>query len=191
MIERLYLILNKYTKLSGLISGGFLCFSLFAFLGCTEKKASDFEAYSGPVMEIEDVSGRFSDSAKLQFKFTSAKQLQFENEDERYPKGLYLESYDKEEKLQTSLKADYAFKDADKNLWHITKNVVLTNYKENQTLETEELFWLPEQGRVFTEIDVKITTPDQILTGVGLNAKDDFSEYEIMRPQSVIFVEQE
>ncbi len=191
MIEEFHFILKKYSKLSGFISGGFLCFSLFVVSACTEKTVSDYEPYTGPVMEIQDVSGRFSDSAKLQFKFTSAEQLKFENEDERYPKGLYLESFDKEENLQTSLKSDYAFKDADKNLWHITKHVVLTNYKENQTLETEELFWLPEEGRVFTEIDVKITTPDQILTGVGLTAKDDFSEYEIMRPQSIIFVEQE
>jgi len=41
------------------------------------------------------------------------------------------------------------------------------------------LNWNKESEEIYTEVDVKITDEYQIITGTGLTANQDFSEYTI------------
>ena len=61
----------------------------------------------------------------------------------------------------------------------------MTNAESGETLNTEELHWNTSKGDVFTDKFVRIETEDQILTGVGLTAKQDFSRYVIKNPQGI------
>ena len=53
------------------------------------------------------------------------------------------------------------------------------NIKNNERLNTEELFWNPTDEEIYTEKFVRIETEDQILLGQGLTADQDFSTYKI------------
>jgi LPS export ABC transporter protein LptC len=60
----------------------------------------------------------------------------------------------------------------------VNEQVVFTNIK-GERLETEELTWEQDSGRVFTDRPVKITRSRDVLYGQGLDASEDFSRYTI------------
>ena len=61
--------------------------------------------------------------------------------------------------------------------------------ENEETLKTEELFWDPNAGDVSTEKFVKIETPEEIITGTGLKAKQDFSSWSINQPEGIFVIE--
>lgn len=184
LLHKLKLNLSK--KATSVLGVAFL--ALLFLNSCKFEEDKIGALYEGPLVEIKNVSGQFSDSAMLQFKYKTPLQLKLKNEDEIYPNGIIFDSY-KDGELETHLESDYAYHFKEDGKWEIKKNVKLKNYQENQTLETEELFWNPNSHQVWSDVAVKIVTPEQQLNGVGLKAKDDFSKYEILKPTSVFFID--
>jgi len=180
--------LNRFIQKKATSVLGVAFLALVILNSCKFEEDKIGAKYEGPLVEIKNASGRFSDSAMLKFTYKTPLQHKLQNEDEIYPNGIILDSY-KNGKLETHLESDYAYHYKEDGRWEIKKNVKLKNYEENQTLETEELFWNPNSHQVWSDVDVKIITPDQQLNGVGLKAKDDFSKYEILKPTSVFFIE--
>jgi len=56
------------------------------------------------------------------------------------------------------------------------------------TLETSELIWNESIQKFFTEKPVKITTPQEVLFGEGMEANRDFTWYHIMHPKGTVQV---
>ena len=96
-----------------------------------------------------------------------------------------LEFYNKDGAITATLRSNYAYFTFEDQLWRLEGAVKLTNAESGETLNTEELHWNTREGNVFTEKFVRIETEDQILTGVGLTAKQDFSRYVIKNPQGI------
>jgi len=55
-------------------------------------------------------------------------------------------------------------------------------------LNTEELIWNESIQKFFTEKPVKITTPTEVLYGIGMEANRDFSWYRIIHPKGTVDV---
>ncbi|WP_266203663.1 LPS export ABC transporter periplasmic protein LptC [Pontibacter kalidii] len=153
----------------------------FAGFGCEReiKDPDEEERYTGPTVENHDVTTLYSDSAKLLMKLQAPVQQEFESGDGIFPEGFYVEFYDKEGKLESTLRGNYGKQDTRTNLYYARGNVVVDNLKKKEKLETEELFWDRRKARIYTDKFVKITTPEEILTGKGLTANQDLSRYSI------------
>lgn len=161
------------------------------FYSCKEVKKIDFEPYVGPVVISDTIEGTFTDSANVQFFLKTPQQVRFQSEDEEFPNGLYLEFFNNKHQKETTLKARYGYYTKKENKWFVKDSVVLINLLENRKLETEELYWKPAEQRVYNDKFVRITTDDQLLTGTGLEAKDDFSDYEIKNPEMIKYIGEE
>ena len=74
--------------------------------------------------------------------------------------------------------------------WKVEGNVILENLQNKESLNTEQLFWNPVTGRVHTEKFVRIERADEILTGTGLTATQDFSSYIIKKPEGTFNLEE-
>lgn len=163
-----------------------VAFVLFLFLcSCAEKEQTEeVKTYTGPMLISENVDVLYTDSAKVKFKMQAAKQIKLQNEDEDFPNGIYLEFFDDEEIKESTLISKYAHFDKQENRWFVKGDVVLNNFARNRILRSEELYWSSEKGEVWcdTTVRVIVETPDQVLYGKGLKAKDDFSDYEIYKP---------
>jgi len=143
----------------------------------------EYEAYNGPIRILNNSVIEHSDSGIIRGKLLTIELFEFESGDRELPKGGYVEFYDKNGDITGSLKSDYGFFTKEKDEWKVEGNVQLQNADSGETLYTEELFWKPSEERVFTDKFVRIETDDQILTGIGLTAKQDFSRYVIKNPQ--------
>ena len=71
----------------------------------------------------------------------------------------------------------------------VTDSVVVNQILKQETLFTEELNWLQAEKKVHTDKNVTIQTPDELLKGEGLDAKQDFSWYRILKPTGAFPIE--
>lgn len=161
--------------------------------GCTDElQDPDKEVkYTGPLIENKDVVTLYSDSAKLLVKLQAPLQQEFENGDGVFPKGLYVEFYEKPGQMTSTLKANYAKQDRNKDLYLAKGNVVVKNLQKQEMLETEELYWNKNKQEIYTDKFVKITTAEEVITGKGLRANQDFSRYSITKVTGTFSLKEE
>lgn len=168
-----------------------LIIALFASCSNTEQEIGDVKPYEGPINEAEDMVLFRSETATLRVKLITPHFQEFANGNKKFPKGLYMEFYDEDGMMTSTLKADEAQYFSEEDHWRGRGDVVIRNIENEQQLNTEELYWKPSEERMYTDKFVKISLPDQVLYGKGLEAKQDFSEYTIKQPEGEFYVDEE
>jgi lipopolysaccharide export system protein LptC len=103
------------------------------------------------------------------------------------PEGLYLEFFNDSNKVKTTLKANYGIRYEETKKTEVKYKVVVTN-ANGEILNTEQLFWDEATRKIYTKEFVKITTKKEVLTGTGLVADENFSEWEINNISGTISV---
>jgi LPS export ABC transporter protein LptC len=166
-------------------SGILLLLVLLSFCKSSVEDIKKKVVYNGPVAETTNVNTLYSDSARLQIKLSAPLQLQYENQDGIYPKGIYMTFFDRNGKVTNTVRANYGKYDKQKDQYFIRGNVVLENAVKKETLRTEELFWEKNTRKIHTDKFVTIQTETDILKGHGLTANQDFSNYKILKPTGV------
>lgn len=151
---------------------------------CTDaqEQLDEREVYQGAFYQVADLKMWYSDSAVVRLMVKAAKMQEFENGDQEYPEGLYVEFYDKDTVITSILEADQAFYTKETDEYRGVGNVKLESIKNKQKLSTEELFWNVKDKQVYTDKFVIIETEEDVLHGQGLTAAQDFSSYRILKP---------
>tara|TARA_Y100000590_G_scaffold429479_1_gene542087 strand:+ start:227 stop:775 length:549 start_codon:yes stop_codon:yes gene_type:complete len=173
----------------------FFIWAIIALLGfsgfsCEDKKdVLNLPVFEGPLLSMDSIYTKMSDSARIRVILKAPKQNNFESGDREWPKGLFLEYLDKDGTILSTFKADVVHYSAKDNLYKAEGNVVVTNTETGDELNTEELFWDPTKEEFFTERFVTIEADDELHKGEGLRADQDFSSYKILRPQGTIYLE--
>lgn len=106
-----------------------------------------------------------------------------------FTEGLKVAFYNGR-KNTSNLTADYGENHEQKKELIVSGNVLFINDKGEQ-LETEELIWFEKTAKIIAEDWIKITTPNEIITGYGLEADEDFSNYTISNISGIVNVEDE
>lgn len=165
--------------------------SVFIFSACEDDNAAktEFEAYTGPIMEVDSVTILYSDSAVVRVKVNAPKQMEFENGDKEFPNTIFIEFYEPDGTLSSTLEAKTAYYTKETDTYRAEGDVEVIGYLEPQKMNSEELYWAPQKEEIYTEKFVRIETEDQISTGTGLIAKQDFSSYRILNPTGTIYLE--
>ncbi|WP_044173145.1 LPS export ABC transporter periplasmic protein LptC [Flectobacillus major] len=153
-----------------------------------EEKVSKREIYNGPISELHGINMSYTDSARVVVKMSTETQLTLQNEDKVYPKEVRIFFFDKMGNNTTTLRGDSARFVRAKNLYHIMGRVLINNQVKHETLQTDELFWNPDFKKVYTDKPVDVTTPEQVLHGVGMDANQDFTEYTLRKVKGVVRV---
>jgi LPS export ABC transporter protein LptC len=167
------------------LSGLLILLVLLSFCKPSVKEIKKKVVYKGPMAETTNVSTLYSDSARLQIKLTAPLQLQYENQDGIYPKGIHMTFYDRKGQVTNTVRANFGKYDKQKDQYFIRGNVVLDNAVKKETLRTEELFWDKQTRKIHTDKFVTIQTETDILKGTGLTANQDFSDYKILKPTGI------
>lgn len=105
-----------------------------------------------------------------------------------FPDGLLVKFYD-QLTLISILKADYAENDDANQIIKVSGNVYMENSK-NEIMETQELLWDMRAKKVSTDKAIKIRTPDNIITGIGFDSNEDFSNYTIRKVSGTVAVDE-
>lgn len=162
------------------------------FISCQEDvdtKSETTQEYTGPIMEIENLTVTLSDSGRTTIKLTTPKQLKLKNEDEIYPKTVYVTFYDKNGVQYSTLRGDSARFYKETNQYVITGNVFFFNRLAQQSMSSELINWNPLTRKISTDKRITINTPTEKITGIGMTADQDFTNYTLNRVSGIFQVD--
>ena len=167
-----------------------------AFFGC-ENDLKDVEKFSSyenlPLQTIINSKITYTDSTIVTFTVEAGQIDRFTSEEDPFDEfinGVEVITYNKNGDFESQINAEKATNFTKRKVMIARDSVVLKNY-EGKMLQTELLTWDDNTQRIYTDKFVKITTPNEILFGDGLEAKSDFSEYEIQNITGRIKIDSE
>ncbi|MGZ3863820.1 MAG: LPS export ABC transporter periplasmic protein LptC [Bacteroidia bacterium] len=164
-----------------------LFFSLSFFLfSCKENKTELDKMMTKqeviPSEEGQVVEILYTDSGLVTMRLTAPVLNHFTaNVPEPYtemPKGIIIEFFNKEGEVKTTMRALYAIRFEKSKRLEARNKVVVVNVN-GEVLNTEKLNWDETSKKIYTDVFVKITTKKDIMQGTGMEANQDFTEYEI------------
>jgi len=146
-----------------------------------------------PELIVKDVIMYRSDSGVVKAKMISKVVQHFGGNDPYilFPEGLFIIFYDDQMNEESTLTAGYGKSYEQRKLFVAHKDVVVKNLLKNEQLNTEELNWDQRKKTIFSNVNVKITTPSEILYGTGLQSDERFKRYVITNPKGEVEVEDE
>jgi LPS export ABC transporter protein LptC len=156
---------------------------------CKPKPHAKLIVYQGPILAMDSIHTLYSDSAKLKVQIQAPQQLEFENGDRTFPKGIDIDFYDEKGRISSHLKSNQAKYDKKTGRYTAIGNVRIVSLEKQEKLNTELLNWDPNTQKVFTDQFVRIETKEEILTGNGLEADQGFKKYKILKPAGVFAVQ--
>lgn len=95
--------------------------------------------------------------------------------------GVFVRFYNDIGEQTGTLKADLIIIDDITKDMLANSNVLVISDTNNTKLETSELKWRQNDRKIYTDAKVKITSPNEIIEGIGLISEEDLSNYKIYK----------
>ncbi len=170
---------------------------LVLFPACSgqNKQLADYimERDSMPVMRTVGVNSLISDSGVIRYKIISEEWLVFDKTNPSkwaFEKGVYLEKFDNNMKVDASIKADTAYYYDKQKLWDLRGNVAVRNIK-GEKFDTQQLYWNQKTEKVYSDKYIEIEQEDKTITGYGFDSNQQFTNYIIRRAAGIFPVEEQ
>lgn len=96
--------------------------------------------------------------------------------------GIKVNFFSAKGEVVSTLTALYGEVNYTKGTMFVRDSVQLINHDKKQRMETEALFWNQKDSSIYTTSNVVVRSPKGILFGNGIRTKQDFSEYEFLKP---------
>lgn len=160
------------------------CLMIILIQSCSSDLAKDdIRITPGDVKKevLKGIEILYSDSARVKIRITGAQMdriLDPDNPREEFTKGLFVEFFDVNGKLTSTLKADYGIRYQNKSEVLARGNVVMHSAK-NENMETDEMIWDRDNERVYTRKFVLVKTPKETFWGQGFESNQDFTLWHI------------
>lgn len=137
-----------------------------------------------PAEYAKDIEVYYSDSGRIQAYLESPLMLNVRNEEPymEFPDGFKVIFYDSAMQEKSVITAKYGISYEKTEIMEAKNNVVVLNIDKNERLETEHLVWDQRKKIIYSEVFIKITSPDEVIFGDGLTSDQDFNRYEIKNP---------
>ena len=188
--------LFSFARLSGILTA----IAMLAVLGLGSCKdegklgvASRIDPKKMPSMTTVNVATLISDSGITQYKIVSPLWNVYDEVDTPYwsfPKGIYLQKYDRKFNVIASVAADSAKFFRLQNLWKLDGNVELKK-EPGELFLTQQLFWDQRRNRLYSDSFIHIETPERMLEGQGFESNDRLTKYSIRKPTGIFPVSED
>ena len=164
----------------------FLFFGIFIFTSCeNDMKVIEQLSGNGKIMPSEtsvNLNLLYTDSGKMQFRLKAPSMEHYvigvKDPYSEFPKGVYIEYYDDLNRVKTILKSNYAIRYDNSKKMEARYKVEVVN-ENGEVLKTEKIIWDEEINIIFTDEYVEIKTKKEVIKGKGMEANQDFSQWEI------------
>ena len=173
----------------------------FVVYSCKGKlgEAEAIDLGETPVQKVDDMFIVQTENSIIQLRAEAPLMERYENDSlsyELFPKGISVFGYTEEGLLETEILADNArhlkYKDG-RETWEAFGNVIVKNLMNQETMETDTLYWDQKNERIYTHCYVRMYSPDGFAQGYGMEsdqrARDTglfnpFNNYAIMSQDS-------
>lgn len=168
----------------------------FAFIAAlpacgTDDVQEELEPFTGPLLEADSIRTLYSDSAVVRIQVQAPKQFEYQNGDREFPQGIYIEFYETDGKISSTLVADHGFFFVEENRYTGIGDIQVESVKDNKKLLTDTLHWSQPDAKIYTKAKVTIIEEGDTLRGMGLEAAQDFSSYTILKAEGSTLLDEE
>lgn len=147
-----------------------------------------------PTFSITNFETTYSDSGNVMLIIKSPQLTRYERATEKYdeyPHGLNVKFMNSDGTTSATLKCSYARYYIEKELWEAKSDVEVISVEKGEKINTELMYWDMKRELVYSNKFVRITTPDEILSGEGFESSQDFTEWKILKPTGIINIDDE
>lgn len=143
-----------------------------------------------PILESTQLATTYSEQGIVKWQMKAPIALQYENEDRKFPEGMFITFFEGDDKqIVWTASANSVDFCAEKNVYELKGDVELKSIREKRQLNTEELYWNVAKEEVYTDKFIRLESEKGMLTGQGLTAQQDLSQYHTSKPQGLINVQ--
>lgn len=149
--------------------------------GCQSEPAKQFRegAEGEPVQAVEQMTLRESEAGHLRWVLAADSALVYGAEENTLLRGVHVDFYNAAgDSITSTLTAREGSVDANTRMLMARGQVVIRS-REGHCLETEELRWDPEVGKIVSDRFVRLTKGASVLTGVGIESDPELRAYAI------------
>ncbi len=146
-----------------------------------------------PSMYAKNVSIAESENGNLKYKLTAPILYRYESSKGatvKFPEGFKVVFFDSlnPDLIRTEITARYGINKEIEKIMEAKSDVIVINHLKGEQLNTEHLVWNQNTKKVFSDVFVKITTPDKILYGDGMQSDERFNHWRIRKPRGEMYV---
>lgn len=149
---------------------------------CSGEKKSTAPAVNDkdslPFMQAKGISTLISDSGIIRYRIIAEDWNIYNTTNPpkwTFPKGLLLEKFDTTFHVEWYVQADTAYC-YNQKLWELRGRVVVRNV-EGTVFKTEELFWDMPEHEVYSNMYVRIITPEREVEGTRFRSNEQMTQY--------------
>ena len=162
----------------------------FVVYSCKGKlgEAEDIKLGETPVQSVDDMFIVQTENSIIQMRAEAPLMERYENDTlsyELFPKGIAVFGYSEDGMLETEIVADNAkhsnFKDG-REIWEAFGNVVVRNLINQETMETDTLYWDQKNEKIYTHCYVRMYSPDGFAQGYGRESDQRARDTELFNP---------
>lgn len=160
-----------------------------------KSKLSQADSLDMSVTPLQTVDSMYliqSDKGQVQMRVITGKMEKYENDSlsyELYPEGINVYAYKEDGVLESTVVADAARHETkkqssaeDDDIWMATGNVVVRNIENEQTMETDTLYWNRDAKEIYTDSYVRMFSPDGFMQGYGMKSDERAQNAVILKP---------
>ena len=132
-------------------------------------------------MSARNIDVLFSDSGRIQAQLTSSLMNRYNGESPwlEFPEGFKVLMFDSVRQTASTISGNRGIRRENAHTMEAWGNVVVRNEKKNEQMNTEHLIWDESKHKIWSDVKVKITRPDQILYGTQMESNETFTHYSI------------
>jgi LPS export ABC transporter protein LptC len=141
-----------------------------------------------PVQSVDDMFIVQTENSIIQLRAEAPLMERYENDTlsyELFPKGISVFGYTEEGLLETEIIADNArhlsHKDG-RETWEAFGNVVVKNLINQETMETDTLYWDQKNEKIYTHCYVRMYSSDGFAQGYGMESDQRARHTELFNP---------
>ena len=162
----------------------------FVVYSCKGKlgEAEEIKLGETPVQSVDDMFIVQTENSIIQMRAEAPLMERYENDTlsyELFPKGIAVFGYSEDGMLETEIVADNAkhsnFKDG-REIWEAFGNVVVRNLINQETMETDTLYWDQKNEKIYTHCYVRMYSPDGFAQGYGMESDQRARDTELFNP---------
>ena len=162
----------------------------FVVYSCKGKlaEADDIRLGETPVQTVDDMFIVQTENSVMKLRAEAPLMERYENDTlsyELFPKGISVYGYTEEGMLETEIVADKArhlkFKNGEET-WEAFGNVVVKNLINQETMETDTLYWDQKNEKIYTHCYVRMYSPDGFAQGYGMQSDQRARDTELFNP---------
>ncbi len=160
--------------------------------GDKEMGAAITERDSLPVMDTRGVTTLVSDSGVIRYRINAEEWQVYDRKSPSYwafEKGVYVERFDSLFQVEASIESDTAYYYDKQRLWKLIGNVHIQNVK-GEKFDTELLYWDQNKKRVYSDKEVRIEQPDQIIYAVGFESNEQMTRYKFYKTNGIFYIDE-